>query len=265
MHPNKSQASEGHNAKLRRMTRHYGAADPKMNKLAHVNMQKAEGPEDAVGFGADDGAATARGDRPARKAMTANPLATYKKGGSVKKRADGGSVSAIEQANKDQAASSRARGGRLKGKGSTHVNVIIGGPQGSGATPPPVIPLAGPPGGPPGMPPGPPPGPPPAPLMGPPGPMPPPGGRPPGGIPPGAMAGLPPGLPMRARGGKVAHSDEVQDKALIKKELKSEGLTRARGGMVKVGLDAGSVSGEGRLEKAAARRPRKAGDKQAAI
>ena len=87
--------------------------------------------------------------------------------------------------------------------------------------------------------------------------------------PPGAGAMPPPGLPVRAKGGKV-HDDAAEDKALIMKTLKSEGLTRsskpekmglrerADGGRLvapkrlpsqKHHMESGSVTGNGRLEK----------------
>lgn len=237
-HPHKADVEDSHNAKMRRMTMHYGEADPKANFKAPSEKYKLEGPEPHVGFGADNSAVNARSDKPARRSLAANPIATYKKGGKVKHRDSGGDVSTIEEANKDQAATQgRARGGRLhhKGKGSTHVNVMIAPQGGAGAGAPPPIPpqlagaLAKPPmaGPPPGGPPMPPPGA---------------GGPPPGGMPPGG----PPPM-MRKRGGKV-HADEVQDKALIKKELKAEGLVRkARGGALH--MTGGSLSGPGREEK----------------
>lgn len=291
----------------------YGAADPSMNKSAPVTAQMKEGEMSDVGFGADSSTARPRGDRPARKSAAANPLATYRKGGAVKKKADGGSLKSeqptmarrlrniaigtgvgglmgipaapataglsipagavfggymghkltdkdkLPDEKKSGGAVNRARGGRTKAKG-THVNVIIA-PQGNAQ--PPVPPMPPPP-----MPnaaPAPPPG-----AEGPP--------KPPlGGMPPviaGAPGGLPPGLvPPRARGGKVAHSDEAQDKALIQKVLKDEGLVRSNkevgrasgGRLVKVGLEAGSATGEGRLEKAAARAKRQSDDKQAEL
>lgn len=108
-----------------------------------------------------------------------------KRGGRAK-RAFGGELS-------DSEAPKGAAG--KKGKGSTTVNIVIGGmpgAAGAGAPPPPPPAMMAPP-------PPPPPSPPPAapPMM-------PPGGAPPMGPPPGA-GGPPPGLPpqMRADGGKV--------------------------------------------------------------
>ena len=199
------------------------------------------------------------------------------KGGAAK-RADGGDVSSIEEANRDQAMSAdkRARGGRTSKKGGhTHVNVIVA-PQGGGAGAGPVPPIAlgGGPGGP--MPPVMPPRPPMASPMGAGPMMPPPGGLPPGMPPPGMM---PPrasgGRVQRAKGGAV-HDDEAQDKALIKKELKAEGLARsdkaerADGGRLvapkrlpsqKHHLDAGAVTGVARLEKIG-KKPHDAGKPQ---
>ena len=262
-HPNKKEGVEGHNAKLRRMTRGYGDANPAMKKLAPVTAQKKEGGEEAVGFGADSDKASARSDRPARRTTSANPVATYKKGGATK----------------------LAKGGRTKHKG-THVNVIVA-PQ--GGSPPPGagagLPMGANPAG--AM------MPPPKPPMAGPGPMaPPPGagmGMPPGaGAGPmmaGAPGGLPPGMmPPRKRGGKVAHADEKEDAAQIKKMVKPDALKRADGGPAdktsedwtqaqevmqrkayegpetnrarggrlpnqKHRMTAGAVTGEGRLEK----------------
>ena len=267
-HPNLKDSRDGHNAKMRRMTEDYGSASgPENNIPAESNRLKQEGPEDAVGFGSDASAPRARADRASRGKRTtaANPVATYARGGKVKakKRADGGDVSSIEEANRNQAMSKpaeRARGGRAGKKGQTHVNVIVApqGAGGAGAMPPPVLPV----GGPPGLPPGAAPMMPPKPPMG--GAMPPPGL---GGA-PGAPGGIPPGLmPPRAKGGRVKHDDEAEDKALIMKTLKSEGLTRsdkpvkmpvegetperARGGKITSihDMDAGAASGLGRLEK----------------
>lgn len=173
-------SQEGQNAKLRRMTQDYGlASGPANNKLAPPNANKGEGPQEAVGFGADEtaGLPRARADRAGRKSAVANPVPTYAKGGAAK----------------------RAHGGRTgKKAGATHVNVIVA-PQGGGAAgaPGPVAapPMAGPP---PAMPPKPPMA---AGPMGPPA-------IPPGaaGLPmaPGAPGGLPPGIvPPRAKGGRV--------------------------------------------------------------
>lgn len=129
-----------------------------------------------------------------------------------------------------------AKGGKTKGKGSTHVNVIVA-PQGGGEKPGMASGLPPPPGGG-GVPHPPPPPMPPPPGAGGPG-MPPPGGGPmAGGMPPRppmgpAGPGMPP-PPMRAKGGRV--------------EKKAGGRTkRAPGGMVP--MNAGGKSGEGRLEK----------------
>lgn len=175
-HPLKKSSDDAMNAKMRRMTQDYGDADPSANKPAPVNRMKAVGlkPEESVGFGADSENVSPRSDRPARRAIAANPLATYASGGGV---------------------AARARGGRTKGKGKgTHVNVIVAPQAAPAAAAPPVMPPIGA-GGPPPMPPA----MPPKPLMGPPpgGPM----GPGPMAGPPGAM---PPGLmPPRAKGGRV--------------------------------------------------------------
>ena len=253
-HPHRKHAVDSHNSKLRAMTRDYGAGNAAMSRSAPVDTGATIGPdEDLPGFG--EGAAPAnRADRAGRRTMAANPIATYNKGGKVRHR---------------------AAGGRAGKKGATNVNVIIApqGPQGA----PPAAPL---------MPPAPPPG---AAAMPPPGlPRPPMG--PAAGLPmaPGAPGGMPPGLiPPRARGGKVKHSDEKEDRALfnkmlkekgigkaagggaeITKSLKEQGLTRARGGKVNeaaignaklkgnaatIHMDDGAMSGPGRLEKTAAR------------
>ena len=260
-HPMLKDARSGHTDKLRKMTEDYGAAGgPSMNKAAPVNRPKGDiGDDEEIGFGVEGGAAKPRADRASRRPSIANPVATYKRGGAVRK-ADGGDVSSIEAANRDQAMSKpadRARGGRTKHGKGTHVNVIVA-PQGGGAgagagAPPPVLPMPPPmAGGPPGMPPG----MPPKPLM---------GAAPPPGLPmaPGAPGGMPPGImPPRARGGRV-HADEAQDKDLIQRTLKNEGLIRsdkeepvgvgrAKGGRINSihDMTAGSLSGEGRLQKA---------------
>lgn len=208
-HPHLKKSRDGHNAKLRRMTSGYGSADnPTGNIPAPLNV--AEGPQKAVSFPAEPD-----GDE-------GMPRAGRMKRGGPACRAMGGSVI------------SRAEGGRTKGKGGgkTNVNIIIAPQAGQGAgagTPPPVIPT-GPGAG--ALPPHPP--------MG--GPPP---GMPPGGPPPGAMP--PPGMMPRARGGRV-HADAAEDRDLIKKTLKDEGLIRrASGG--KVHMTAGAATGEGRLEK----------------
>lgn len=313
MHPLKSKATDSLNAKMRSMTRDYGAASGPANNITSPQERlKGEAGEAHVGFGADsENAGPKRGDRPARRSMAANPVATYAKGGKVKKREDGGDVgsdswkdaqlasmankkpvpmptvkgvdtgdkiyvstpdptndkiyvkkrgggvkkrdgggdvSAIEEANKNEAASeaaekssggviARAKGGRTKGhKGSTHVNVMIA-PQGAGGPPtPPAGPspqlaalLAG--------------AHPPAP------PMAPPAGAPPMGA--GPMAGPPPGAPPmmpRAKGGKVMGGSPTAPADATEKTLREEGLVRkAKGGGLH--MTAGAVTGEGRLQK----------------
>lgn len=237
-HPHKKDASDGHSAKLHRMTRDYGAAS-KDNIPVESARLKMNGPEGNVGFGADVSNPRVRNDRIARRPMKSNPP----------KHRDGGSVLAL------------AKGGRAKGKGHTHVNVIVAPQAGGGGGGMPPAPLAGagappmPPPRPPMMPPGAggmPPGAPP-PGMAHPG-MP--GAMPPPGMPPGAMpppGGMPPGLPVRKKGGRV-HDDAKEDRDLIKKTLRDEGLIRsdhkrASGGRLKVNDEYGSGSGPGRLEK----------------
>lgn len=247
-HPLKSQAGNSSTAKFKRMTRHYGAANPKMNKAAAVDEDFQNGPQDTQDFGVEGNAMPPRNDKASRRAMNANPIAAYKRGGraheyeKAEARANGGSVPA------------RARGGRT-GKGATHVNVMIM-PSGNGnqtpqagAVPPPVIGAGAPP----------PPAPPPRPLMMPPGAM------GPGAVPNPMMGG--PGMPMpRKRGGKVQHSDEAEDKSLVREMVKPSALKgRARGGRLasqKHHMTAGAVTGEGRLEKIG-KKPRNAGRPQA--
>jgi hypothetical protein len=247
-HPLKSDAASAHSSKLRSMTTHYGlASGPSNNITTPGERLKGEAGEDHVGFGADSANATAkRGDRPARRSVAANPVPTYARGGKVKHKDSGGPVEEqMAEANEAKEAAeprnmggiiARARGGRAKGgKHGTHVNVIVapqGGPPAGGAPSPQLAALAAgahPPMG------GPPPG---APPM----------GGPPPGMPPGAP---PPGMPpMRARGGKVMgdHPDAAQDKELIEKTLREEGLVhKAKGGGVH--MTAGAVTGNGRLEK----------------
>lgn len=81
----------------------------------------------------------------------------------------------------------------------------------------------------------------------------------------GAPGGVPPGLiPPRASGGAV-HKDEAQDKDLIQKTLKAEGLVRERatgGRMPHHHMTAGAVTGIGRLEKIG-KKPKDAGPPQA--
>ena len=239
-HPHKKDASDATGAKLAKMTKNYGLADPSANKLAPVNEQKGSGslPEDVVGFGSDANGKTAkRGDKPARKSTNANPVATYAKGGKVGSGGmtvdgNGGKITkhvvskGISEGPTGGDIVGRARGGRLKAgkKHGTHVNVIVapqgGPPQGMAGPSPQLAGLAA------GAHP-------PMPMP----PAPPPGGPPPGGpmaagpMPPGPPGGPPP-MMGRKRGGKVT------EEGLVK---------RAKGGGLH--LKGGSISGEGRLEK----------------
>lgn len=242
---------KGHNDKLRRMTRDYGAADKSMFKVARGEL--VNGPQDDPGYGAipDDAVSNDRGDRP-RRTSAANPIATYKRGGRVRDRekaearASGGEVPGRAFGG---GVISRARGGRSRAKGATHVNVIIQQPSGNTpVVPPPVIPPVGV-GGPP-------------PAMKPPGAPPGVGGPPMGGMPMPPPPGLPPPgmIPPRKRGGRIEkHEDAAQDAAEIRSMVKPSALKRASGGSIK--MTAGSESGPGRLEKTAARARRKGGDK----
>lgn len=138
------------------------------------------------------------------------------------KRASGGSVGNGDAEDLGiDGESTKKRGDRSARKSGTTVNIVIaskGGPSGAGGL------GAAPPG-----------------VMMPPAPLPPPR--------------LPPGAPMmRKKGGRVEHSDEAQDRKLIKKMLASERkqedakmVKRAKGG--RLGMTAGAESGPGRLEK----------------
>ena len=237
-HPNKAEGIRGHNAKLRRMTRDYGDANPAMKREARVNFPKRDGAEEEPGFGSDSAGATPRSDRPAQRAAPGNAVATLRHGGKVRHRAAGGSV------------------GKGRHKGKTNVSININ--PASGNTPigpsmppigsvPPVMPPPRPPITPPpgaGMGPG-------APAMPPGGPMPPPGM--PSGAPPGPLGQLAlqqkaAGLLPRKRGGRIPHDDEAADKKLVKNMVRESALKgRARGGNILKGK--GAQSGEGRLNR----------------
>ncbi len=131
-----------------------------------------------------------------------------------------------------------ARGGHVKSKGKTTVNVVIAGQPGGSAAPPRPIPVpvpAGPMAG----------GPPPGAAM-PPRPLPPPGPLPGGGA-PGAMP--PPGMaPMRKRGGKV---EKDCDGGMVKRAFGGSVGGRGKDGpdAPKAPTNAGAGSGVGRMAK----------------
>lgn len=284
----------GHNAKLKRMTRDYGAANKSMYKVARGELEN--NPQEDPGYGAepDDAVSKDRGDRP-RRTSAANPIATYKRGGRVHERekaehrAEGGSVRPLKplsDAFSDAASLSRkdaanaARVDRADKEAESTTKRILGSVQKrafgggviqrarGGKAPKPatsiniiVSPQSKPDAGNPALPPTgvgpvPPPMPGGPPPGGPPGMPPPPGGMPPGGIPPGLMAAMGGG---RKRGGRV-HADAKEDAAEIRSMVKPSAL-RARGGR----MTAGAESGPGRLEKTAWRAKRQAGDKTAEV
>lgn len=134
-----------------------------------------------------------------------------------------------------------ARGGRTKGKKGTTVNIVVSPshppmPTAAPAMPMPHPAVAPPAGGMPGA------------------------GGPPPGLPPGALRpgmmppGIPPGMPPRAlggrafkRGGKVAENTAPQYPQKVKTAHKQDLKAKfKRGGAA---YDAGSLTGDGRLEK----------------
>lgn len=132
-HPNKAEGIKGHNAKLRRMTRGYGAAGgPSQYRVARENYPKgnaaADHPEGDPGFGVDPAGATARSDRPARRAAPGNAVATYHKGGKVRHRAAGGGLSLPG-----------SKPGKGKRKGATNISINLNhGPAPMGVSGPPI-------------------------------------------------------------------------------------------------------------------------------
>lgn len=282
MHPMKKGVQDAINAKMRKLTTHYGEADKKANIKAPAEKLKLEGPEEAVGFGANSDDASPRADRAGRRSISANPVATYAKGGLVKNAMEQKVARVGSDANAQKKRGStdpvmqggvqvtngrgakvtkhlisqkmhsdgnsggvhRARGGHVKGKGkgSTHVNVIVAPHPGNPdpTTPSPQLAAlamgARPPAAPPQSPP--------------PGPsMPPMAGA-------GAAPMMPPGagMPMRKRGGRI-DSDAVTehnyvDEGLIRK-ARGGGVDGVsfKGGNTNVVSKAGNVSGVGRLEK----------------
>lgn len=172
------------------------------------------------------------------KLATGGSAGTFKRGGHAKEEAEVKAEGKASGGRLDK----RARGGGTKkgGKGHhTHINIMVA-PKGGDAAPPPGLGAGGPP--PPPMAGG-------APPMVPKGPMPPPPGGPMGG------AGGPPGMPppgmkppgMMKSGGKVYSG--LSSKANIKDwaERASSNSRYEKGG--KVPMKAGSMTGEGRLEK----------------
>lgn len=149
-HPNKAEGIKGHNAKLRRMTAGYGAAGgPSQYRAARENYPKgnaaADHPEGDPGFGVDPAGATARSDRPARRAAPGNAVATYHKGGKVRHRAAGGGL---------PGSSPKSRKGAKKGSTNISINLtpsnaptgVSGLPMGANpAMPPPRPPIPLPP------------------------------------------------------------------------------------------------------------------------
>lgn len=121
----------------------------------------------------------------------------------------------------------RARGGRIK-KPSTVVNVMIGKPGGDSDQPQ-AMPIPVPVGG----------------LSAGPA-MPPPGAAPMGGAP-----GPIPGMMARKHGGRIPHTGEAQNRTAKMRAAMGNKLGFAAGGRVHSypKMDAGSASGEGRLEK----------------
>lgn len=142
-HPNKAEGIKGHNAKLRRMTRDYGAAGgPSQYRVARENQPKgnaaSDHPEDNPGFGVDSAGATPRSDRPARRAAPGNATASYKRGGGVKgkRRAPGGATFNYGQS--DMAASQQAmdkanQQNKPQGQGQQGGKGLIQGLLGSGS------------------------------------------------------------------------------------------------------------------------------------
>ena len=287
-HPLKNEAASAHTAKLRSMTSHYGlASGPANNITSPQERLKGEGGEKSVGFGADSDMASARSDRPARRTQSANPIATYARGGKVKHRDDGGrlrdfydiTVPAAAAKLKGQSTAPNpkyARGGKVKHKADggdvspieeANKNQAEASPKAAGG----VIARAkggrtkahkgathvnvvvAPQGGNSPMPGGPMAGPSPqlAALAAPPHPpmMPPPGAGGPPGAPP--MAGPPPGGPPmmpRKKGGRVMGGHPSAGDMEEAATRREEGLVeKARGGGIT--MHAGAVTGIGRLEK----------------
>ena len=120
-HPLRSETNASQAAKLKAMTEHYGGANPKDNVRPGVEKYKGEGPEEDVGFGADNSKPKLHGARISRMTKPTNPYATYKKGGRVKHRDSGGDVmdsGDIESADIDQKLASHRRGGKVRHRAS---------------------------------------------------------------------------------------------------------------------------------------------------
>jgi len=182
------------------------------------------------------GGATKHADKKADTAQIKEALHKHEKqkhpGSKLTKLAKGGSTSldGSYQGTRPKGGRIARKSGGRAGKGKVNVNIIIdkGGSQGAGLVPPmgglppPMMP---PPGGPPGLPPG----------------MMPPGGPP--GMPPGLPPGMPPmprksgGRAMRKEGGRLQGVDKP-------------GKVGHRSYRSTSDMDAGSLSGLGRLEKA---------------
>lgn len=177
------------------------------------------------------GGAVKHADKKADTAQIKEALHKHEKqkhpGSKLTKLAQGGSTSldGSYQGTRPKGGRIARKSGGRAGKGKVNVNIIIdkGGSQGAGLAPPmgglppPMMP---PPGGPPGL--------------------------PPGMMPPGGPPGMPPGMPMpRRSGGRAVRKEGGRLQGVDKPGKVGHRSYRSTSDM-----DAGSLSGLGRLEKA---------------